>query len=327
MRELPANTTLSHYRIVARIGAGAMGEVYLAQDTKLDRQVALKILPEEFAADADRMRRFVQEAKAASALNHPNIITIHEIGEADGVPYIATEFVDGVTLHDQMANPSFTLSRKLAVATQIAEALQVAHRAGIVHRDIKPGNVMLRGDGYVKLLDFGIAKLTEQNSAPTDSEADTKERSLETKAGTILGTTHYMSPEQIRSRPIDGRTDIWSLGVLLYEMVAGQKPFQGETFGDQIAAILQNEPAALSELAPQCPPELERIIGKALQKSRKQRYQQIKDFANELKILRRQLAFASELERSGTPDRTNAPTASITAQTGTATQHTSSAEY
>jgi serine/threonine protein kinase/predicted Zn-dependent protease len=326
--ELAANTTLSHYRIVSKLGAGAMGEVYLAQDTKLDRQVALKILPHEFASDADRMRRFVLEAKSASALNHPNIITIYEIGESNGVHYIAMEFIDGRTLRERLAEPSFTLSKKLAVAVQIADALQAAHEAGIIHRDIKPGNVMLRRDGYVKVLDFGIAKLTEHTSAAIDSEADTKEHIFKTEPGTIMGTTQYMSPEQIRDRRIDARTDIWSLGVLLYEMVAGQRPFEGETFGDVIAAVLKSEPTALTELAPECPPELERTVVKALQKDRKQRYQQVKDLAADLKSLRRRLAFAAELERTASGEPSEAPTAATTVQTlATDIQTTSSAEY
>jgi serine/threonine protein kinase/tetratricopeptide (TPR) repeat protein len=325
-KELEANTNLSHYRIVSKIGAGGMGDVYLAQDTKLDRQVALKILPQEFASDDDRMRRFVLEAKSASALNHPNIITIYEIGESDGVHFIATEFIDGRTLGDRLADHSLTLSEMLAVATQITRALQAAHEAGIVHRDIKPGNVMLRRDGYVKLLDFGIAKLTEPVSAATDSEADTKEKLIKSEAGKIIGTTHYMSPEQIRDQMIDARTDIWSLGVLLYEMIAGQKPFPDETFGDLIATILRTEPAPLSKVAPECPPELERIVAKALKKDRNQRYQLVKDFAADLKSLRRRLAFAVELER--TTERTDAPTATMTAQTASSDIHTtSSAEY
>ena len=327
-KELAVNTALSHYRIVSKIGAGGMGEVYLAQDTKLDRQVALKILPQEFASDADRMRRFVLEAKSASALNHPNIITIHEIGESDGVHYIATEYIDGTTLRGRLADHSLRLSEMLAVATQIAQALQAAHEAGIVHRDINPGNVMLRRDGYVKLLDFGIAKLTEHMSEAIESEADTKERVFKTEPGRIIGTTHYMSPEQIRDRKLDARTDIWSLGVLLYEMVAGQRPFLGETFGDVIAAILRNEPTALPELAPECPTELERIVAKALQKDRKQRYQRVKDFAADLKGLRRRLAFAAELERTASTERTDAPTTTVTAQTAGLDIHTtSSAEY
>ncbi|HYV07311.1 MAG TPA: protein kinase [Blastocatellia bacterium] len=327
-QELATESTLSHYRIVSRIGTGGMGEVYLAQDTKLDRQVALKILLPEFASDADRMRRFVLEAKSASALNHPNIITIYEIGESDGVHYIATEFIDGTTLSERLADHSFTLREMLSVATQIARALQAAHEAGIVHRDIKPGNVMLRRDGYVKLLDFGIAKLTERVSAATDTEADTKEKLVNTEGGKIIGTTQYMSPEQIRDQMLDARTDIWSLGVLLYEMIAGQKPFADDTFGDLIAAILRTEPAALSKVAPECPPELERIVAKALKKDRNQRYKRVKDFAADLKRLRRRLAFAAELERTASTEPTDAPTAIMTAQTADLDIHTtSSAEY
>jgi tetratricopeptide (TPR) repeat protein len=307
-KELPANTELSHYRIISKIGEGGMGEVYLAQDTKLDRKVALKVLPEDIASDEERLLRFEREAHAVSALNHPNIITIHEIGESDGVHYIATEFIDGTTLGDRLANHSLTLSEMLAVATQIARALQASHEAGIVHRDIKPGNVMLRRDGYVKVLDFGIAKLTEHTSGAIDSEANTIARMVNTEPGKIMGTTHYMAPEQVRNQTIDARTDIWSLGVLLYEMIAGRKPFLGETFGDLIAAILTKEPPALSELAPECPAELERIVVKALQKDRKQRFQLAKDISSDLKGLRRRLAFEAELERSATADHSYAPT-------------------
>lgn len=285
-----------------------MGEVYLAQDTKLDRKVALKVLPGDIASDKERLLRFEREAHAVSALNHPNIITIHEIGENDGVHFIATEFIDGTTLGDRLANHSLTLSEMLAVAAQIARAIQAAHEAGIVHRDIKPGNVMLRRDGYVKVLDFGIAKLTEHTSGSIDSEADTIARMVNTEPGKIMGTTHYMAPEQVRNQTIDARTDIWSLGVLLYEMVAGRKPFLGETFGDLIAAILTKEPPAVSELAPECPAELERIVVKALQKDRKQRYQHAKDLFSDLKGLRRRLAFEAELERSATADHSDALT-------------------
>jgi tetratricopeptide (TPR) repeat protein len=308
-KELEANTTLSHYRIVSKLGAGGMGEVYLAQDTRLARKVALKVLPGDIASDKERLLRFEREAHAVSALNHPNIITIHEIGESDGVHFIATEFIDGTTLGDRLADHSLTLSEMLAVAAQIARAIQAAHEAGIVHRDIKPGNVMLRRDGYVKVLDFGIAKLTEHTSGAIGSEADTIAKMLNTEPGKIMGTTHYMAPEQVRNQTIDARTDIWSLGVLLYEMIAGRKPFLGETFGDLIAAILTNEPPAVSELAPECPAELERIVVKALQKDRKQRYQHAKDLSSDLKGLRRRLAFEAELERSATVDHSDALTA------------------
>ncbi|HVS20974.1 MAG TPA: serine/threonine-protein kinase, partial [Pyrinomonadaceae bacterium] len=302
-------TKLGRYEIHSQLGAGGMGEVYLAQDTKLDRKVALKVLPGDIASDKERLLRFEREAHAVSALNHPNIITIHEIGESDGVHFIATEFIDGTTLGDRLASRSLTLSEMLAVAAQIARAIQAAHEAGIVHRDIKPGNVMLRRDGYVKVLDFGIAKLTEHTSGAIDSEAATIARMVNTEPGKIMGTTHYMAPEQVRNQTIDARTDIWSLGVLLYEMIAGRKPFLGETFGDLIAAILTNEPPALSELAPECPAELERIVVKALQKDRKQRYQHAKDLSSDLKGLRRRLAFEAELERSATVDHSDALTA------------------
>jgi serine/threonine protein kinase/tetratricopeptide (TPR) repeat protein len=331
---LVSNGSLAHYRIVEKIGAGGMGEVYLAQDTWLNRKVALKILPPEFAADATRMSRFVQEAKATSALNHPNIITIHEIGESDGVHYMATEFIGGVTLRDRLRERALTLNEILAAAAQIADALAAAHEAGIVHRDIKPGNVMLRPDGYVKVLDFGIAKLTEQAPTPDaiDSEADTLEQAVHTEPGKIMGTTHYMAPEQIRNQTIDARTDLWGLGVLLYNMAAGRKPFAGDNIGDLIASILRSEPPALSELNPECPAELERIVAKALQKDRRLRYQHATDLAADLKSLTRRLAFEAELERSATGDsaeaHTKAMTVHDTAQPLAADIHTtSSAEY
>jgi len=295
---LSPGTRLGRYEIRSKIGEGGMGEVYLAQDTKLDRKVALKVLPGDIASDEERLLRFEREARAVSALNHPNIITIHEIGESDGAHFIATELIDGTTLDDRLANHSLTLSEMLAIAAQIARAIQAAHEAGIVHRDIKPGNVMLRRDGYVKVLDFGIAKLTEYSSGAIESEADTIAKMVKTEPGKIMGTTHYMAPEQVRNQPIDARTDIWSLGVLLYEMIAGRKPFLGETFGDLIAAILTKEPPAVSELALECPAELERIVVKALQKDRQQRYQHAKDLSSDLKGLRRRLAFEAELERS-----------------------------
>jgi tetratricopeptide (TPR) repeat protein/tRNA A-37 threonylcarbamoyl transferase component Bud32 len=306
-KELSANTTLSHYRIVSKIGAGGMGEVYLAEDSRLRRKVALKILPENIASDKERLLRFEREAHAVSALNHPNIITIHEIGVSEGVHYIATEFIDGPTLRDRLADHAMTLIEMLAVAIQIAEALEAAHEAGIVHRDINPGNVMLRRDGYVKVLDFGIAKLTEHTAEEADSEANTLVKMVNTEPGKIMGTTNYMAPEQVRNRMIDARTDLWSLGVLLYEMVTGRKPFLGETFGDLIAAILKNDPPALSELAPQYPAELERIVLKALQKDRQQRYQHAKDFSSDLKGLRQRLIFEAEHERSATADPGSAP--------------------
>src|SRR2546426_247169 len=224
---IATGTKLGRYEIRSKIGAGGMGEVYVAQDTKLDRKVALKILPAEFASHQDRMRRFVQEAKAASALNHPNIITIHEIDETDNVLFIATEFIDGETLRVHGRKASMKLGEVLDVAGQIASALSVAHTAGIVHRDIKPENVMLRRDGIVKVLDFGLAKLTERLPPESlDTEAPTR-AAVNTEPGVVMGTALYMSPEQARGLQVDARTDIFSLGGLIYEMIAGRPPFAG----------------------------------------------------------------------------------------------------
>src|SRR6266516_4469072 len=285
MAELGPGVTLSHYHIVSEIGAGGMGEVYLAQDTKLDRKVALKILPADLAANHDRMRRFVQEAKAASALNHPNIITIYEIDETGSGHFIATEFIDGETLRERGRQAPMKLDEVLDIATQIAGALSAAHAAGIIHRDIKPENVMLRRDGIVKVLDFGLAKLTERVSPESvDTEAPTR-ANIKTESGVVMGTTAYMSPEQARALEIDTRTDIWSLGVVLYEMIAGRAPFKSDTASDTNAAILRNEPPALSQYAPDTPPELERIVRKALQKDREERYQGVKDLLLDLKSL------------------------------------------
>ncbi|MGI9167222.1 MAG: protein kinase domain-containing protein [Pyrinomonadaceae bacterium] len=339
MAELLPNTNLSHYRIVSKLGAGGMGEVYLAQDTKLDRQVALKILPEDLASDAERMRRFVQEAKAASALNHPNIITIHEIGEAEGAHFIATEFIDGPTLRERLDRGPLPLDELLGIAGQTAEALTAAHAAGIVHRDIKPENIMLRPDGYVKVLDFGIAKLTEHTTGAIDTEGATAKQ-FNTGPGSIMGTTAYMSPEQVRSQVLDARTDVWSLGAVLYEMIASQKLFPGETPGDVIAAILKTGPPPLAQVRRDCPAELERIVRKALHKKREKRYQLVSDLGRDLKSLKRRLEFEAELERSGAPieksgelrQRTSAGAAEGTAaeastQTASEIHTTSSAEY
>src|SRR5207247_691390 len=262
---------ISHYRIIKPLGAGGMGEVYLAQDTKLDRKVALKILPAEVAAHPDRMKRFVQEAKAASALNHPNIITIHEIDQTDSGHFIATEFIDGETLREHMRNAPVKLGEVLDVAAQIASALSAAHAANIVHRDIKPENIMLRTDGIVKVLDFGLAKLTERLSPDSvDTEAATKAL-VQTEPGLALGAIAYMSPEQARGLVVDARTDIFSLGVVIYEMVAGKTPFAGSSGNEIISAILSKEqPAPLARFAHNVPDRLEEIVTKALAKDREE---------------------------------------------------------
>ena len=295
----------SHYEIIKPLGAGGMGEVYLAQDTRLERKVALKILPAVFAQDAERMRRFVQEAKAASALNHPNILTIYEAGETENTNYIVSEYVKGQTLRERLRREPLSLKAALDVATQITSALQAAHGAGIVHRDIKPENVMIRPDGLAKLLDFGIAKLIEKKTEPIDTEAATAIKA-HTKTGTLIGTAAYMSPEQARSKQVDARTDIFSFGVVLYEMLAGKLPFEGENAIDIISSILQKAPVPLCRLMPDAPHEIERIVGKALRKDCEERYQTAKDFLIDLKDLRETLAFDERLKKSHSPDSENA---------------------
>ncbi len=297
---IETGTRFGRYEIRSLLGKGGMGEVYLAQDTKLERAVALKILPAEVAQDQKRMQRFVQEAKSASSLNHPNIITIHEIEHADTVNFIATEFIDGLTLRQHLARERMELNKALDVATQVASALAAAHAAGIVHRDIKPENVMIRKDGYVKVLDFGLAKLTEP-SASVDTEAATRAL-VGTDPGMVMGTARYMSPEQARGQEVDARTDIWSLGVVIYEMLAGRTPFEGSTASDMIASILKTEPPPLARFAREIPPEAEWIVTKALMKEREERYQTAKEMLVDLRRLKQRLDAAAEIERSVVPD-------------------------
>ena len=292
---------VSHYRILEKLGAGGMGEVYLAEDLKLGRKVAIKVLSEEFTTNRDRLHRFEQEASAASNLNHPNILTIHEVGTDDGRHYIATEYIDGATLRRKMAAAQLEIPEILDIAVQVASALEEAHAAGIVHRDIKPDNIMVRRNGYVKVLDFGLAKLTETvDRSPSDAEASTRVL-VQTDAGVVMGTSHYMSPEQARGKPVDARSDIWSLGVVIYEMIAGRTPFEGETSTDVIVAITQKEPPPLARFAPKVPDELDWIVMKALRKDRDERYQTIKELITDLRRLKQRLEFQSELERSAAP--------------------------
>ncbi len=294
---------IGHYKILSLLGRGGMGEVFLAQDTKLGRNVALKLLPPEFTRDAQRVQRFRQEARAASALNHPNIITIFAIDEVDGTQFIATEFIDGVTLRQRLSDSAVTANEALDITIQIANALAEAHAAGIIHRDIKPENVMLRRDGIVKVLDFGLAKLTgmriaefgsrkEETATPTQSpnpHSAIRNPQL-TAPGVVMGTPRYMSPEQIRGQAVDARSDIFSLGVVLYEMLAGHVPFVGDTTADTIAAILKHEPAPLS----QTPIELQRLVSKALAKDRAVRWINVKDLLDELKSLKRELELSEQ---------------------------------
>jgi serine/threonine-protein kinase len=275
-----------------------MGEVYLAEDTKLGRKVSIKTLPAEFTNDTERLRRFHHEARVASALNHPNLLTIHEIGSEAGAHFIAAEYIDGETLRAILKRGRMKVDDALDVAQQTAFALTAAHGAGIVHRDIKPENIMVRTDGIVKVLDFGLAKLLEDHAREmVDHEADTRALVL-TDPGRVLGTPQYMSPEQARGTDLDARTDIWSLGVVLYEMLAGRPPFYGETKSHTVVSILESEPPPLTTFAPDTPPELQRIVRKALTKDRDSRYQTARDLMIDLKSLRRELDLRSELERS-----------------------------
>ena len=295
--------SISRYRILEKLGAGGMGEVFLAEDMKLGRKVALKLLDQELTQNRDRLSRFDQEAYAASALNHPNILTIYEMGDEGGRHFIATEFIDGITLRKRLGGAPMDLAEVLDVAIQVAGALEEAHAAGIVHRDIKPENIMIRRNGHVKVLDFGLAKLTERpDQEETDTEAVTRAL-VQTDAGIVLGTSQYMSPEQARGKPIDARTDIWSLGVVLYEMTSGRAPFLGETKTDIIIAIAKTDPAPLARFAPNAPAELEWIIMKALRKDVDERYQTVKELESDLKKLKQRLEFQTELERSIPPER------------------------
>ena len=311
--------TLGHYRILSLLGVGGMSEVYLALDVRLERQVALKLLPPEFTQRSDRLRRFIQEAKAASALNHPNIITIHDIGATESLHFVATEYIEGRTLRQLMTGAPLELGRALDVTTQIANALAAAHAAGIVHRDIKPENVMVRPDGYLKVLDFGIAKLgvgsgewgvgSGEWGAGNEEVEGKKPRKLlspfstphsllSTAPGRVLGTVHYMSPEQARGLEVDERTDIFSLGVVLYEMIAGRRPFEGATRAEIIHAVIERNPPPFDDDAPA---ELREIVSRALRKDRAERYQSIHKLLADLRELSRDLRTSGHLKLAYQP--------------------------
>jgi eukaryotic-like serine/threonine-protein kinase len=348
-KNLAAGTSFGHYEIIKQIGAGGMGEVYLAKDTKLDRKVAVKILNEKFAAHESNLQRFIQEAKAASALNHPNILVIHEIGASENSNYIVSEYIEGETLrefvrtacgsgrfnagilavdniadalHAKLQPPATAggsdLSGILDIAIQIANALCTAHEAHIVHRDIKPENIMIRPDGFVKILDFGLAKLVEQKAV--GFEASTVKQN-QTAKGLILGTVNYMSPEQAKGEKIDARTDIFSFGVVLYEMIAGRTPFAGDSMSETFANLINAEPKPLARFSANTPDELQRIVAKTLRKKRDERYQMMKDLLTDLKSLRENLAFDERLEKSQPPNDKNA-TAFLQATTGDANKQT-----
>src|SRR5437762_6965233 len=297
--DLLVGRTIGHYKISKRIGTGGMGEVYLATDMTAGRKAALKLLPERFTGHAERLQRFQQEARAVVALNHPNILTVYEIGQDHSTHYIASELIEGETLRQRLAREHLQVSEAVDVAIQVASALAAAHEAGIVHRDINPGNIMLRPDGYVKVLDFGIAKLAEQE-APAMMPKDEALLLVETNLGSILGTVPYMSPEQARGAQVDKGTDIWSLGVVLYEMVTGHQPFMGDTQREVMSSILEKEPPPLTSYIRQTPAELQQIISKTLRKDRRERYQSASEMLQALKHLRRNLELKGELERTTT---------------------------
>lgn len=292
---------IGHYRIVSLLGIGGMGEVYLAEDTRLRRNVALKMLPEAFARDKDRLERFVLEARSASALNHPNIITIHEIGRVNTVRFIATEFIDGKTLKEMLGDGKLDTTIALDVAIQIASALDEAHAAGIVHRDIKPDNVMVRPNGLVKILDFGVAKFLGTGIADIEAGPGIAKGSGKTLPGMIIGTADYMSPEQAKGGTIDRRSDIFSFGAVFYEMLSGYKAFSGDSALDTIGAILHKEPAKLSALTAEVPHAIEAVVHKCLNKSADERYQNVREILSDLRVEKRRLDLY-EIANSLSPD-------------------------
>ncbi len=319
---IATGTTISHYRILSRLGAGGMGEVYKAHDSTLDRPVALKILPLDLTEDEDRLRRFVQEARSASALNHPHIITIYEVGQAQttgaGDPvnkpetasestpseihYIAMEFVDGDTLRDKARLEKADLKRLLEYLAQVAEGLSKAHSSGIIHRDLKPENIMITQDGYAKILDFGLAKLNEPKQVPADNLEEAATAIMEhTQPGMIMGTLGYMSPEQVQGKVVDQRSDIFSFGCILYEVTTGQKPFAGESIIDSMHKIVYSPAPPIEEFSPDTPSELQRIIRKCLSKAPDERYQSIKDVAIDLRDLIREYDTMPPVTRSFAP--------------------------
>ena len=326
---LSRGTQLAHYRISMQLGAGGMGKVYLALDTKLDRKIAIKILPSEVATDTDRMRRFVQEAKAAAALNHPNIAHVYEIGEASGHQFIAMEFIDGTTLREKIYAENKALPKLLRYLEQVAEALSKSHEAGIVHRDLKPDNIMITRDDHVKVLDFGLAKLIEpQNpsitSTGTNSDVATVPLGQLSTSGTVIGTVGYMSPEQAQalSKEIDHRSDIFSFGCILYEATTKSKAFVGKDALETLYKIVHEPTPQIKDVNPDVTPELQRILRRCLAKDKEERYQSMKDVAIELRELRRgldpdlaggQRSSSQETERSGHATAVSAHTANQSA--------------
>ena len=298
--------SLGHYRITAAIGAGGMGEVYRATDTKLGRDVAIKMLPAAVAQDPERLARFEREARSLASLNHPNIVTIFSVEEADGSRFLAMELVEGDTLDTLIASGGLPLPRFFEIAVPLADALSAAHERGIVHRDLKPGNVMVTREGRVKVLDFGLAKLEAADSNPNLTSTPTESRAADlTSEGQVFGTVAYMSPEQARGAKVDSRSDVFSLGVVLYQMVTGERPFQGATAVDMISSILRDTPPAVTNLRTDVPPHLSRVLRRCLEKEPRDRYQTSRDVFNELRDLRAETASSPSAE-SPSPQSTDA---------------------
>jgi len=341
---IPAGTKLGRYEIRSKLGAGGMGEVYLAEDSQLRRRVALKILPGDLASTQDRMRRFIQEAQAAAALNHPNIATIHEIGESDSVNFIAMEFIDGFTLRELIHGKQTEMSKLLRYLQHVAEGLAKAHSAGIVHRDLKPDNIMITREGHAKILDFGLAKLIEHRPMPGGdlSEIATAVIPQHSSPGTVMGTVGYMSPEQAqgKTKEIDQRSDIFSFGCILFEAATGKKPFEGDSVIKSLHMVVYEAALTISDLNPSAPPDLQRIVRRCLEKDPEERYQSIKEVAIELKQLRRELAGAAfdttvppppKTDATGAPATENSSQQSLGASTSipstSLSTRASSAEY
>ena len=290
---LTAGTTLGNYEIVAPLGAGGMGEVYRARDLRLRREVALKVLPAEMASDSDRLARFEREARAVAALNHPNIVVLYSVEDAPSVRFLTMELVEGQSLDQQLEPGGLQLERVLDFGIELADALAAAHAKGVIHRDLKPANVMLANDGRIKVLDFGLAKLVESNQEVEASRSTTMTAPL-SRHGQVLGTLSYMAPEQVRGEKVDSHSDLFALGIVLFELATGRRPFEGESTADLASAILRDEAPAITTLRPDLPSDLERIVARCLEKDRERRFQTAKDVRNELDLVRGALGAAEQ---------------------------------